>query len=96
MVRTLAQRTQSSTTEIDEMIAHLQSATGDLVSAMEKGVSGTGLNQAESTEQLLLKIVNINQGTSTIVSSTMDISEISRETREAAHRMQQASERFSV
>ncbi|MDJ0805736.1 MAG: methyl-accepting chemotaxis protein [Gammaproteobacteria bacterium] len=59
-VRTLAQRTQASTTEIDEMISNLQTATNDLVSAMQKGVEATdrGMEHAAVTDDSLLVIVN--------------------------------------
>jgi aerotaxis receptor len=50
-VRTLAQRTQESTTEIRDMIEHLQSGIGDAVSVMARGrdQAGTAVSQADET-----------------------------------------------
>ena len=48
-VRTLAQRTQTSTEDIQKMITALQNGVSDIVSVME-----TGSDQASQTEQLAL------------------------------------------
>lgn len=54
-VRTLAQRTQESTTEIRDMIEHLQSGIGDAVDVMARGQdqAGSAVSQADETEQAL-------------------------------------------
>ena len=54
-VRTLAQRTQESTTEIRDMIEHLQSGISDAVNVMGRGrdQAGSAVNQADETEQAL-------------------------------------------
>lgn len=84
-VRTLAQRTQTSTTEIEDMIANLQAATGDLVSAMDKGVAETeqGLNHAASTDESLMEIVdaiaNIDGMTMQIATAAEEQSAVSTE-----------------
>ncbi len=54
-VRTLAQRTQESTTEIRDMIEHLQSGISDAVSVMARGrdQAGSAVSQADETEQAL-------------------------------------------
>lgn len=65
-VRTLAQRTQESTHEIQEVIAHLQQRVGDVVQVMESGqeqaqdssvqVSAAG----ESLQTVFAKIQSLN------------------------------------
>jgi len=54
-VRTLAQRTQESTTEIRDMIENLQSGIGDAVDVMARGrdQAGSAVSQADETEQAL-------------------------------------------
>ncbi len=54
-VRSLAQRTQDSTTEIRDMIDHLQSGIGQAVAVMARGrdQAGTAVSQADETEQAL-------------------------------------------
>ena len=57
-VRTLAQRTQESTTEIQEMIQRLQSGTSEAVSAMETsyGKAQQTVSQSEETGKALEQI----------------------------------------
>lgn len=59
-VRTLAQRTQSSTTEIQEIIQRLQSGTADTVKAIETSYSQSQqtVAQSEETAQALERIHN--------------------------------------
>jgi len=59
-VRTLASRTQESTTEIETMIDKLQSGSRKAVSAMEKGKTQahTGVEKAAETREALDKIVS--------------------------------------
>ncbi len=59
-VRTLAQRTQESTTEIRDMIEHLQSGISDAVNVMGRGrdQAGSAVNQADETEQALDSIAD--------------------------------------
>ncbi len=54
-VRTLAQRTQESTTEIRDMIEHLQAGIGGAVDVMGRGrdQAGVAVSQADETEQAL-------------------------------------------
>jgi methyl-accepting chemotaxis protein len=54
-VRTLAQRTQESTTEIRDMIENLQSGIGDAVDVMARGrdQAGTAVTQADETGDAL-------------------------------------------
>ncbi len=54
-VRTLAQRTQDSTSEIREMIEHLQSGISDAVEVMGRGrdQAGSAVSQADETELAL-------------------------------------------
>ncbi len=59
-VRSLAQRTQESTTEIRDMIEHLQSGIGGAVEVMGRGrdQAGTAVSQADETEQALDSIAD--------------------------------------
>jgi len=60
-VRTLAQRTQSSTTEIQEIIQRLQSGTAETVSAIESSYSQSQktVEQSEETAQALERIHDV-------------------------------------
>jgi methyl-accepting chemotaxis protein len=66
-VRTLAQRTQDSTSEIRDMIEHLQSGIGDAVSVMARGrdQAGTAVSQADETglalDSILESVATIHQ-----------------------------------
>jgi len=71
-VRTLAQRTQESTQEIQEMISRLQEGSGNAVKVMEAGVSNAeqAVQQATTAGESLQKI---NQAVTGIVSINTQI-----------------------
>ncbi len=75
-VRTLANRTQQSTREIQEMIEHLQSDTQDAVKVIQNGTSST-----KSTVELAL---TASQSLENIVSSIATISDKNAEIANAA------------
>lgn len=74
-VRSLAQRTQSSATEIETLISNLVTSTEDSVSTMERGTSlaGQTLNSARTTGETIREIAqavgNISQYNSQIATA---------------------------
>jgi methyl-accepting chemotaxis protein len=84
-VRSLAQRTQDSTQEIELMISSIQSGTAATVNAMQSSAdqAGTTLDRASSAGQALEKITaaisEINQRNLVIASAAEQQSLVARE-----------------
>lgn len=76
-VRTLAQRTQESTTEINQMIERLQSSTSQAVSVMERG--------SEYTKKGVDEIAKVGDSINHIVQSVSTISQMNTQIAEASN-----------
>jgi aerotaxis receptor len=85
-VRTLAQRTQESTTEIRDMIEHLQSGIGDAVSVMARGrdQAGTAVSQADETG---LALDSISEAVGTIHQMNIQIATAAEQQNAVAEEM---------
>lgn len=96
-VRTLAQRTQESTQEIQQMIEHLQSGASDAVKVMEEGRNSAeaGVQQAAkagaSLETITRSVSRITEINREIVSSTAHQSETSRKVNSNVENMLEVS-----
>ena len=97
-VRTLASRTQESTTEIEAMIAKLQSGSKQAVEVMEKGQeqAGKGANMAREAASSLDAIVNavssINEMNIQIAAAAEEQSTVSEEINRNVVNISQISE----
>lgn len=84
-VRTLASRTQDSTTEIEQMIEELQAGSGKAVSAMEQSLSSSrqGVKQAEQAgdalQSIFAAITTINDMNTQIASASEQQSSVAEE-----------------
>ncbi len=85
-VRTLAQRTQESTTEIRDMIEHLQSGISDAVDVMARGreQAGTAVSQADETR---LALDSISEAVGTIRQMNIQIATAAEEQNTVAEEM---------
>ncbi len=85
-VRTLAQRTQESTTEIRDMIEHLQSGIGDAVDVMARGrdQAGSAVTQADETE---LALDSITEAVTTIHQMNIQIATAAEQQNAVAEEM---------
>ncbi len=77
-VRTLAQRTQQSTTEIAEMIERLYSGTQDVVESMEKSRM-VGDSTKENARETSGKLAEITQGMNNIEGMSVQVASASEE-----------------
>lgn len=77
-VRTLAQRTQESTTEINKMIDRLREKTADVVSVMERG-NEYSANGVEAIESLGVAMQDIRNAIESVNQMNMRIAQSSQE-----------------
>lgn len=101
-VRTLAQRTQQSTEEIQSMIQRLQSGTRDAVQVMKDGRNQAqqSVEQASSAKQALLSIAEsvqqINDLNTQVASAAEEQSAVAEEINRNIHKIDQVSEQTST
>ena len=83
-VRTLAQRTQESTAEIEVIISQLQEGAGNAVSIMDasRNKSGATLAKAEQTGEFL---ASVTKSVNTILEMSMQISASAQEQSSTTH-----------
>jgi methyl-accepting chemotaxis protein len=82
-VRTLAQNTQQSTAEIEEMIHELQKGSKESVSAMEQG--------SEKTTSIVARFSELAQALNTSVNSVNEVTGMSQQIADSAQQQSQAS-----
>jgi len=97
-VRTLAQRTQESTQEIENMISQLRSSANEAVSSMERGTAGVSntvakANQAgEALNSIVSAIAIINDMNTQIASASEEQSAVAEEINRNINNISQISD----
>jgi len=100
-VRTLAQRTQESTSEIETMISRLQSSAGNAVTTMERGRDSTrnGVEKADDAGKALASITEavnaINDINAQIASASAEQSSVAEEINRSITQINQVAEQTS-
>ncbi|WP_301387116.1 methyl-accepting chemotaxis protein [Thalassolituus sp. UBA2590] len=100
-VRTLAQRTQDSASEIDNMIAQLQAAADEAVSVIDQSrvMSEESINRADMAKQHFGDIVNafgkITNKTETIAATAGEQATLSQKISDLAQRIRELSDQSS-
>lgn len=100
-VRTLAQRTQDSASEIDNMIAQLQAAADEAVNVIDqsRAMSEESINRADMAKQRFTDIVNafgkITNKTETIAATAGEQATLSQKISDLAQRIRELSDQSS-
>ena len=87
-VRTLAQRTQTSTTDIQEMITNLQNGVSDIVNVMETG-RGQATQSVESANEAEKELASILEGMNQITDINSSVASATEQQTQAVEEINQ-------